>query len=307
MKKLLAILLVVVLVLSLCACKKSDDQKTPDVSQSESGNTENSSDNNTENSNTEGSSDVTDESTGDTSGDNAENNEDNSDSTPACTHDWKAATCTAAKTCSKCGATEGAAVGHSWKDATCTAAKTCSKCGATEGAAAGHTWKDATCTAAKTCSKCGATEGAAAGHTYTDGTCTACGTAHAVKDFEGELWQAYILFPAEDEYGEQLERATLEPDRGGTFTYKDFFEKNPHNEMVMDEDVYNGKTYYNYSFSAAMGGFEYEALANGNVKVDFVWGNGTVIELKKETESKFVVVASTNANYIPVGTVYISG
>ena len=277
MKKLFAILLALVLVLSLCACKKTAPETDPTgTSQSQTGSTDEST-GETGSTDTTGTTDTTD--TTDGTGDAAPDN--SGDATPTCTHDWKAATCTAPKTCAKCKATEGSA--------------------------AGHNWKDATCTTPKTCATCGATEGAAAGHTYTDGTCTACGAAHAVKDFEGELWQAYILFPAEDEYGEQLERATLEPDHEGTFTYRDFFEKNPHDEMVMDEDVYNGKTYYNYSFSAAMGGFEYEALANGNVKVDFVWGNGTVIELKKETESKFVVVASTNANYIPVGTIYTCG
>ena len=56
-----------------------------------------------------------------------------------CSHTYKAATCTAPKTCSKCGATEGSAKGHSWNAATCTAPKTCKTCGATEGSAAGHT------------------------------------------------------------------------------------------------------------------------------------------------------------------------
>lgn len=64
---------------------------------------------------------------------------------------------------------------HTFKDATCTTAKTCTKCGATEGKAAGHSWKNATCTVAKTCSKCGKTEGKAAGHKYENGICKGCG------------------------------------------------------------------------------------------------------------------------------------
>ena len=39
---------------------------------------------------------------------------------------------------------------HAWKDATCTAPKTCSKCGATEGSAAGHTYAEGACTVCKT-------------------------------------------------------------------------------------------------------------------------------------------------------------
>lgn len=58
-----------------------------------------------------------------------------------CNHEWVEATCTEPKTCSKCGETEGEALGHSWGDweieteATVTKAgtkvQTCSQCGAT--------------------------------------------------------------------------------------------------------------------------------------------------------------------------------
>ena len=40
---------------------------------------------------------------------------------------------------------ETAAKGHDWTVATCTEAKKCATCGATEGVAKGHNWKDATC------------------------------------------------------------------------------------------------------------------------------------------------------------------
>lgn len=54
---------------------------------------------------------------------------------------------------------------HSYKDATCTIPKTCTKCGVTEGSAMGHTWKDATCIEPKTCSICKTIDGSAKGHT----------------------------------------------------------------------------------------------------------------------------------------------
>jgi len=104
-----------------------------------------------------------------------------------CQHTWTDATCTAPKTCSVCGATEGEALGHSWTDATCTAPKTCSVCGATEGEALGHSWTDATCTAPKTCSVCGATEGEALGHSWTDATCAAPKTCSACGTTEGTV------------------------------------------------------------------------------------------------------------------------
>ena len=60
------------------------------------------------------------------------------------------------------------ALGHNWKDATCTAPKTCSRCGATTGSALGHSYgnwttvRAATCSAVgsekHTCSRCGNVE-----------------------------------------------------------------------------------------------------------------------------------------------------
>lgn len=57
-------------------------------------------------------------------------------------HNWIAANCTTAKTCSICGKTEGSALGHDWADATCTAPKTCKRtgCTATDGSPLGHDW-----------------------------------------------------------------------------------------------------------------------------------------------------------------------
>lgn len=64
---------------------------------------------------------------------------------------------------------------HEWLSATCTAPKTCSTCGKTEGEPLGHSWTSATCTAPKTCSTCGLTEGEPRAHTYVKGACKVCG------------------------------------------------------------------------------------------------------------------------------------
>lgn len=94
----------------------------------------------------------------------------------ACRHNWCEATCTAPKTCSKCGATEGEAIGHIWEEATCTVPKTCTRCGATEGEPEGHIWKEATCTSPATCTKCGEKTGTASGkHSRRQGYCDYCG------------------------------------------------------------------------------------------------------------------------------------
>lgn len=106
-------------------------------------------------------------------------------------HNFSPATCTTAATCTKCGETNGSALGHNFSEATCTEAGICRRCGATQGSALGHSWTDATCTEAKTCSVCGKTDGDPLGHTVDEwvtlkastciesgketGTCTVCG------------------------------------------------------------------------------------------------------------------------------------
>ena len=69
-----------------------------------------------------------------------------------CSHEWREATCTEAKSCAKCDTTEGSPLGHDWKEATCTQPETCERCKATKGKSLGHeitewiTDKEATCT-----------------------------------------------------------------------------------------------------------------------------------------------------------------
>ena len=97
-----------------------------------------------------------------------------------CNHEFIEATCETPKTCTKCGETEGVALGHNWVDATCEKAKHCTRCEKTEGVALGHNWVDATCEKAKHCTRCEKTEGVALGHNWVDATyeeakhCTRC-------------------------------------------------------------------------------------------------------------------------------------
>lgn len=103
-----------------------------------------------------------------------------------CSHEWFAATCSAPKTCSLCGETEGEALPHTWQDATCTTPKTCTVCKTTEGEPLPHTWKDATCTDAKICTVCEIPEGDALGHTWQDATCTDPKTCSVCQLTEGD-------------------------------------------------------------------------------------------------------------------------
>lgn len=81
-----------------------------------------------------------------------------------CEHEWVAAICNTAKTCSLCGDSEGEVLEHIWLEATCVEPQTCGLCGATDGETLEHAWHEATCTEPKTCELCGETEGEATGH-----------------------------------------------------------------------------------------------------------------------------------------------
>ena len=52
------------------------------------------------------------------------------------------ATCLEPTTCTRCGHTEGEALGHDMRDATCLEPATCTRCGHTEGEALGHAWSN---------------------------------------------------------------------------------------------------------------------------------------------------------------------
>ena len=110
----------------------------------------------------------------------------------SCQHQWTEASCEAPKTCSKCGLTEGEALGHSWKAADCETPKTCTSCGTTEGNPLGHSWSEATCTTPKTCSTCGAAEGQPLEHTWIGEATLFAGPVCSVCGAEGDLLPGYF-------------------------------------------------------------------------------------------------------------------
>lgn len=111
---------------------------------------------------------------------------------------------------------------HTWQSATCTQAKTCLSCGATEGQAAGHDWLAATTSNPKTCSVCGATEGSpildiVAGDTITMGYYGNESIVWTVLEFDPATNQALVIskycidaipFHAGNDYG-SWENSTL--------------------------------------------------------------------------------------------------
>ncbi len=135
MKKALSLILALVLLLTLCACGKGGDQTDAtggttgeSVNDQTEGATQAASGNEGTTATTGDTTPQNTETTGATEG--AENPkptegtkpvEEPQPTTPAHTHSWKDATCLAPKTCTSCGATEGAAAGHNYQNGTCTA------------------------------------------------------------------------------------------------------------------------------------------------------------------------------------------
>ena len=137
MKRFLLIALAVVMILALCACDKEQTGPNAQVG----------------NSSSSGATGTTDSSGGsEESGDPAD------PGVTSCNHTYtetvtKEATCAEEGiktfTCGKCNDTYTEPIPkaeHTYADATCTAPKTCSGCGVTQGDALGHSYKDGKCT-----------------------------------------------------------------------------------------------------------------------------------------------------------------
>ncbi|GEM_PF-5477243 len=96
-------------------------------------------------------------------------------------HQWVAADCNSARTCSVCGYADGEKLGHTGGKVTCTEGAVCERCGVEYEKATGHVWADATCAAPKTCTVCGETDGDQLGHfggtstCFTPAICASCG------------------------------------------------------------------------------------------------------------------------------------
>lgn len=153
MKKSICILLLIILIFSLSACKKEDNTSSEldTGSQSDVSIVDTSSQNNAtskedlENGQSSSKEESKQQSSKSSSSwDKSEPTETITPSTPTHTHSFSNATCTEPKKCS-CGATDGQALGHKWIDATCKAPKTCSVCKITEGNSSNHVFSDGKC------------------------------------------------------------------------------------------------------------------------------------------------------------------
>lgn len=119
-------------------------------------------------------------------------------------HNFKEATCTAPKTCTDCGATEGEALGHYYLPATCLSPSKCFRCGDEVGEVGSHDYIEATCTTPKTCRYCNEVVGTANGHNYERKTKKAtCKEAGAIYD-ECSVCKDVQIIQTEDKLPHEL-------------------------------------------------------------------------------------------------------
>ena len=122
-------------------------------------------------------------------------------------HEWQEASCTAPRTCSECGETDGEPLGHTWMEATHSAPKTCSVCGETEGEPLqadfekyDFTYETKTDEAFPFSTKCGTSEDMTSGTvTFSDYRIFASDSEHPAKEgYEWKTVTATVIFDDEN-------------------------------------------------------------------------------------------------------------
>ena len=185
---------------------------------------------------------------------------------------------------------------HSYKEATCTAPKTCSKCGATEGSAIGHSWSTATCTAPKTCATCKATEGEALPHAYKNASCIICSSRQLGYGF----WRKMLA------YSDTLDITELEFGNDPTvriIRYLAMDTMDPAQLEVLlawDREIinYQGRKYIEHSGV----GDDMEYKVEGETMVMRSWGDNKIVSVtvKKTAKDQFTVVSTEDGGFYAI-------
>ena len=174
MKKLLAIVLALSMLLSLTACKTAETSATDSTDKNPSSSPTTSLDSSPVVS-TPDTSDSTDsfDKTNSSDTDSAQTSQQDLVDQSTCIHVFVKATCTEPKRCAKCRLADGKAEGHDFKTKVCDEPQVCSKCGE-KGVTLGHYYKAADCLEPKTCLNCNKKVGKALGHKMSGDQCTRC-------------------------------------------------------------------------------------------------------------------------------------
>ena len=110
----------------------------------------------------------------------------------ACEHEWAEANCKTAKTCTKCGESNGEKTDHIYSEATCKSPAICQTCGQSFGEKSDHNYSEATCTSPSICQTCGVWYGLPLGHDYSPASCTSPKTCQTCGYESGAPVHNYI-------------------------------------------------------------------------------------------------------------------
>lgn len=170
-----------------------------------------------------------------------------------------------------------------------------------------HTYPTVTCTIPKMCTKCHHIAGKALPHNYKNGSCTVCGMAEMLVTFREGYWVAYTVKGGTSEQGEILSEYVLDPELDRFSSYRCFSNASA---CFLDKGkiTYNDKAYHSDWYFTMYISCTYEE--NGDT-ITITVGRGRdafdefEFVLKKTSETQLTVISSTNTAYVPVEIVFV--
>lgn len=173
----------------------------------------------------------------------------------------------------------------------------------TKPSACEHTYTVASCTTPKICTKCQHIAGHSLPHNYKNGTCTVCGKPEILATFEEGDWVANIVKAGTGEQGEVLSQYILTQDKG---QYENVVCYSNASACVlnMGKVIYNNKTYYADWYPLLFTSVTWEESGNTITVVSRHSESPYEIILTKTSETQLKVISSTDKTNLPVGTVF---
>ena len=294
MKKILSLLLVLVMLLSICACNKKEAKNTHPSANSSQATTDN-----------------TEESTNSTNEDEQESTE-NSITTPG--EDEKETIKQPTSDGNKQESIEKPATSptkdpataptQSTQSPTVESTTTSTQTPTTKPDTCEHTYTVATCTIPKVCTKCEKIGGHTLPHSYKNGVCTVCGKPEILVTFKEGDWVARIVKAGTREQGEILSQYRLSKDK---HSYENVVCYSNASSCVVNlgKIIYNEKTYYADYYPTTFFSVTWEE--NGDTITIVSRHNDqdrTEFVLTKTSETQLTVTSSNDKANISVGTVF---
>ncbi len=164
-----------------------------------------------------------------------------------------------------------------------------------------HTYTVATCSMPKICTKCQEIGGNSLPHNYENGTCKVCGRAEMLVTFTEGDWVAHIVKAGTSEQGEILSQYIISKNR----SYSNVVCYSNASSCVMNigKVIYNQKTYYADYYPTTFFSVTWEENDN-TITVTHSHKSGLEFVLTKIGETQLSVTSSNDTASIPVGTIF---